>query len=404
MKFNIKIIFFILLCFFFSCSKLDIPPMNIVQDKEIFTNEGGINAYMARLYSEMPIEDFRYNSSGGFNNFYIKNPFEAISGEALSRYQLGASPETASYWSSAYKLIREINYFIETLPKYSGNFDQNQINNWLGEAYFIRGFTYFELVKRYGGVPIVDSVLSYQDQSIQELSIPTYAERDVYDFIANDLDSGFAKMSTTSIAGRANKYVAAAFKSRVMLFAGSIANYNQSTMIDKEGNRLCGIPKSEANKYYKLSYNASVLLEGQYRLYEKGWAANDKEAQFENYVNLFFDPSSPENIFIKQYDYPNSVHGYDSYFVPRQLRGGSGYSAAMDTTIDLVEMYDRITKNSDGTIKTLDGNGHYVLYNHLFDLFSNAEPRLRATVILPGDEFKGEQIEIRRGIYTGAVN
>src|SRR5206468_3456655 len=35
------------------------------------------------------------------------------------------------------------------------------------------------------------------------------------------------------------------------------------------------------------------------------------------------------------------------------------------------------------------------------DLFANAEPRLRATVIFPGDVFKGQSIEIRRGIYTG---
>jgi hypothetical protein len=37
------------------------------------------------------------------------------------------------------------------------------------------------------------------------------------------------------------------------------------------------------------------------------------------------------------------------------------------------------------------------------DLFANVEPRLRATVILPGDAFKGQNIEIRRGIYTGSA-
>ena len=36
------------------------------------------------------------------------------------------------------------------------------------------------------------------------------------------------------------------------------------------------------------------------------------------------------------------------------------------------------------------------------DLFANAEPRLRATVILPGDIFKEQSIEIRRGIYIGS--
>jgi len=42
------------------------------------------------------------------------------------------------------------------------------------------------------------------------------------------------------------------------------------------------------------------------------------------------------------------------------------------------------------------------LYTNAMDLFANAEPRLRATVILPGDVFKGVSIEIRRGIYTGS--
>jgi hypothetical protein len=42
-----------------------------------------------------------------------------------------------------------------------------------------------------------------------------------------------------------------------------------------------------------------------------------------------------------------------------------------------------------------------LLFDKVTDLFANAEPRLRAYVILPGDIFKGEAIEIRRGIYTG---
>jgi hypothetical protein len=41
------------------------------------------------------------------------------------------------------------------------------------------------------------------------------------------------------------------------------------------------------------------------------------------------------------------------------------------------------------------------MFDRVTDLFANAEPRLRAYVILPGDVFKGEVIEIRRGIFTG---
>jgi hypothetical protein len=46
-----------LVCWTTACKKLDVPPINIVQDKDVFTSQGGIQAYMARIYSELPIED-----------------------------------------------------------------------------------------------------------------------------------------------------------------------------------------------------------------------------------------------------------------------------------------------------------------------------------------------------------
>lgn len=44
-----------------------------------------------------------------------------------------------------------------------------------------------------------------------------------------------------------------------------------------------------------------------------------------------------------------------------------------------------------------------ILFENITDIFANAEPRLKANVMLPGSEFKGEIIDIRRGIYTGDV-
>lgn len=387
-----------------ACKKLDIPPMNIIQDKDVFTSEGGIQSYMARIYSEMPIEDFRYTPSRGFNFFWLVNPFSAISGEALSRDLNNSMQEGFNYWGDAYHVIREANYFMETLPSFKGTYTEPQINSWLGEARFIRATAYFALVKRYGGVPIVDKVLQYPEQSIEELRIPRAAEAAVYDFIAADLDYAYANMSESNQAGRANKYVAAAFKSRAMLFAGSIAKYNQISLMDNSNNRLCGIPSEKAAAYFKASYDASLLLEGKYSLYKKTWAAGDKEAQFQNYVSLFFDASSPENILVKQYKYPESVHGYDAYNVPRQLMGANGYSAEINPTLNFVELFDGFPKNANGTIRTMGADGKYELYTKTMDLFANAEPRLRATVILPGDVFKNQSIEIRRGIYTGSTS
>ncbi|MBL4678965.1 MAG: RagB/SusD family nutrient uptake outer membrane protein [Mucilaginibacter sp.] len=391
-----------LICWTTACKKLDVPPINIIQDKDVLSNAGGVQAYMARLYAQLPIEDFRYSPERGLNFFWIISPFPAVTGEALSRDQRGAMQENVneSPWADCYRLVRDVDYFLENIDQYSSDFSEAQVNGWKGEARFIRAATYFALVKRYGGVPLVDKVLQYPSNDLEGLNMARASEEASYDFIAADLDYAYQNMSETNQAGRANKYAAAGFKSRVMLFAGSIAKYNNITLIDG-GARICGIPSSKAVTYFKAACDAAKLLDGKYSLYKKTWAAGDKEAQYQNFVNLFFDASSPENIFVKQYHYPESVHGYDAYNVPRQLMGANGYSAEVNPTLDYVELLDGLPKNSDGTLKTTTA-GKYDLYTNTMDLFANAEPRLRATVVLPGDQLKGQSIEIRRGIYTGS--
>lgn len=386
-----------------ACVELDVPPMNVVQDKDIFSVPAGIQSYMARMYSELPFEDFKYCPARGFNQVNSYGAPSAITGEALCRDQASSIPEQTPLWADAYALIREANYFLEALPKYTTNFSVADVKHWTGEAYFIRAYTYFALVKRYGGVPLIDKVLNYPDQTLDELKVPRSSEEEIYDFIASDFDKAISNMNETSQSGRTNKFVAAAFKSRAMLHAGSISKYNQTTLFDNNHKQLCGISRAKASNYFKQSFDAAKLLEGKYNLYKQSWKIDDKLAQYQNFVNLFIDSSSPENILVRSYAYPNSVHSYDAYNVPVQLQGPSGWSAELNPTLDFVEMFEGYPKNGDGTIKNLDDNGKYSFYTNTMDLFANAEPRLRASVILPGDLFKGEIIEIRRGIYTGSL-
>lgn len=388
-----------------ACSDLDVPPMNIVQDKDIFGSENGIKSYMARLYGQLPIEDFRYTPRRGFNHFWIIDPFPTITGEAMCNHQSSAETESddAFYWGDAYKLIRDINYFIKTLPQFkeSSNFSDTQVDTWLGEAYFMRGFTYFELAKRYGGVPLVDDVLNFPEQKVEDLRIPRFSEEATYDKIGEDFDKAYSLLPETNQVGRANKYAAAGIKSRAMLFAGSVAKYNTINLFDKENKQLCGIPETKAPEYFKQSYDAAKLVEGKYSLYRNGWKADDKVAQYQNYIDLFFAENSSENIFVRQYGFPESAHGYDVYNIAFQFRV-TGYGASVNPTLDFVEMFDGLPKKN-GKIDVYDSNGKYKTYADQMELFANAEPRLRATVIFPGDLFKGQVVEIWRGIYTGEV-
>lgn len=387
-----------------ACVDLNLPPLNVVQNSEVFGTQNGIYSYLARVYSGMPMEDFRYSPERGFFNGYTLTGMSVMDGEAICANQgKGAQSENTKYWRDAYASLRDINYFLETLPEYASNYHASDVNTWKGEMLFNRAFIYFAMVKRYGGIPIVNQVLNYPGSAIDELKLPRSSEDAVYQQVKTDLEDAYKLLPETNEPGRVTRYAAAALKSRAMLFAGSIAKYNRISLIEeKTGNHLCGIPAEKANEYFKEAYDAAKLLEGHFSLYKDDWKANDKEAQYQNFVNMFFNNKSSENILIRQYLYPNSVHGYDCFNIPRQFMVG-GYSSAVGPTLDFVEMFEGFPKDENGHIKTTE-NGKYVLYDNLTDLFKDAEPRLRATVIFPGDQFKGEAVEIWRGIYVGSVN
>ena len=158
-------------------------------------------------------------------------------------------------------------------------------------------------------------------------------------------------------------------------------------------------------KWFAEAYKAAreVMTEGGYSLYKKAWAADDKTAQYRNMVEMWSDLASPENILVREYEYPTLTHGLDAYSSPflwhSPLAGGTC------PTLDFVELFDGLEYHPDGTLKLTTGTsndkGEYLLYDSPMDLFANAEPRLRAYVILPMDEFRKEVIEVRAGIFTG---
>lgn len=406
-----------LLCSFLpSCQNyLDIPPKNVVQKDDIFAGATGMNLYLSRMYSQMPFEDFRYSPARQFFDDWQVTP-GTNEGSSLGRYSGGAMTsegyvENGPYWTRAFELLRDANFLLENIPDYQGNFSEAEYNHYLGEAYFVRAYVFYALAKRYGGVPLTTSVLQYPENAPDELEVPRATEEETWNQVLADFDQAIALLPEESpMRGQANKYVALGFKSEAMLFAGSVAKYNRITGFGQKTKvRVIGFDPGTAaaasKKYFEEAYKAAneVIKSGKYALYMQKWAAGDKEAQYQNMVDMFFDVSSPENIYTKEYSYPDIVHGYDTYNIPRQLAGGQGYSAGNAPVLDFVELFDGFEKNPDGTIKVLDETGHYLLFDDPMGIFANAEPRLRAYVILPGDQFKGVEIEIRRGIYTGSA-
>lgn len=366
-------------------NRLDIAPLNILTADQVLQNESAITAYMASLYNALPMEDHLF-FAGGNGNRLANNTDEAISCFTDERNGIGDGTWT-SWWG--YSHVRNVNDLIEKLPQASLNEENKQ--RLLGEAYFIRAYYYFAMVKRYGGVPIIKNVQYFTGDNIAELQVPRNREAEVYDFIASDLDSAALLLEENNLSGRATRQASLALKSRAMLYAASSAQYGN---VQLDG--IIGIPASRADEYWEAAYQAAeaVITSETNALYNK--APDDK---VRNFQDLFLDEeNNPEVILARHYSYPDKTHGYDNWVLPFGVRGPDGYSSRMCPTLELVEQFEYVD-GSSGELKIEDAGGNPIFYEHPTDLFKDKDPRCLATVIVPFSTFQGAVIDVQAGIY-----
>jgi hypothetical protein len=387
---------------FTSCVDLDITPKTILTAEDIY-NESGIKAYMAGMYNHLPMEDFHYDTNsnglqaGYFSNINVWTYWNAT-GEMVNRNNVGRQRHRTGYWSEGFKIIRQANTLISDLPNYP---ELNAQSGWIAEAKFIRAYVYFQLAKRYGGLPIITAPQALDANDETTLWVARESHVDTYDFILKDLDDAIEGMSETSEVGRANKYVAAAFKSRVALHAATTARYGSMKYPDwsVDGVMLQGIPSDRANGYFKQAWDAAKLVEGHYELHR---ANADKTA---NYAEIWEKAeSNKENIWIRKYDYTMWTHSFDAIYVPPRMT--TTYGDRYNPTLDWVELFDGLPVNPNtGHFSAFDENGHYIVYDNCHQLWDGAEPRLRANLLLPGQIVKGGfKVDLRAGIFPENID
>lgn len=361
--------------------RLDIPPLNILTADEVFRSESAITAYMASLYNSLPMEDFNFFP---VSNALSNNTDEAITSFGDERNGIGDGTWTP-WWG--YNNVRNVNDLMARLPDAAVS-DLTK-KTLMGEAYFIRAYYYFAMVKRYGGVPIIKEVQNFTGDNLSELQVKRDKEEDVYDFIASDLDSAALLLGESNEKGRATKYAALALKSRAMLYAASSARYGQVML-----NGVLGIPSQEAGKYWQAAYDAAraVMESGKYSLYNKYPDRTD------NFASLFLDQDNPEIILARYFSYPDKTHGYDCWYLPFGVRGPDGYSSRMCPTLEAVEQFEYMD-GSPGKLKISDASGQPIYYQDPTDLFKDKDPRCQATVIVPFSDWQGSVIDVQAGIY-----
>ena len=120
-------------------------------------------------------------------------------------------------WSNMYSAIRQANVALAELPEATFE-DQGTKDKLIGEAHFLRGYFYHQLMRFYGGVPLIDTPYTLDD----DLSIARSTFAETVDFIIADLDTAANLLNGKQMAdGRASRVAAMALKARVLTYAAS---------------------------------------------------------------------------------------------------------------------------------------------------------------------------------------
>ena len=120
-------------------------------------------------------------------------------------------------WNELYSAIRKANIAIQELPNSTFD-DQTLKDRLLGEAHFLRAYYYHQLMRYYGGAPLVDVAYGLDDD--YSIARGTYAEN--VDFVISDLEQAISLLDGKEVTpGRASMLSAMGLKSRILTYAAS---------------------------------------------------------------------------------------------------------------------------------------------------------------------------------------
>ncbi len=310
----------------------------------------------------------------------------------------------ASDWQTGYQNLRKVNYFFHNykVPEAQENEDVLSLK---GEAYFLRAYWHFDLLKKFGSIPVMDAFWD-ENATIAGLQIPAKTRNEVARFILSDLvEAKNLLHSRGKYSGiRINKEAAMVLAMNVALFEGTWEKYhssddfasstNESNYFLGEvinwGNELfgCGIDLYKTGQNpgdafaalfnsKDLSGMGEVLLWRKYSsdegvfhdvngnlkagVVDSEGAAGITQSLVDNYLNAdgtFIDPTNE-----KFKDFKETFEGRDPRLIQTVMNEGAKFASATTATPMHLEEYTDEKKNTisppklagDGNTRSLTG-------------------------------------------------
>ena len=297
----------------------------------------------------------------------------------------------ASDWQTGYQNLRKVNYFFHNykVPEAQENEDVLSLK---GEAYFLRAYWHFDLLKKFGSIPVMDAFWD-ENATIAGLQIPAKTRNEVARFILSDLvEAKNLLHSRGKYSGiRINKEAAMVLAMNVALYEGTWEKYhssddfasstNESNYFLGEvinwGNELfgCGIDlyktgQNPGDAFAALFNSKDLSGMGEVLLWRKYSSdegvfhdvnGNLKAGVVDNYLNADGTFIEPTNEKFK--DFKETFEGRDPRLIQTVMNEGAKFASATTATPMHLEEYTDEKKNTisppklagDGNTRSLTG-------------------------------------------------
>lgn len=330
--------------------QLDREPETVLTDTNFWKSETDFRGACNRLYIDLP----------GFGHDYRSDEIIGTSQNGISSGNRTV-PGTSSDWTDPYNRIGVANNIIK---KISASSQSEAIKNrWLAEAYFFRAYNYFDLVKKYGDVPLI--LKAFETTEDPDIKMPRTPREQVIQQCYEDLEFAYQwlpdidDVSSVTDWGRVSKSAALGMLTRVGLYEGTFAKHHGLT--------------SDYKAHLKKSIDAAEAL-----------IKTGKHALNPDFYRMFlFDGEgrqNKENVFVKIYG-PNDA----GIIVHNNSRTLENAASVTRQTIDQFLYKDGLPRKLSSMAIIPDTS--------FDDVFANRDPRLGMTIFkLHEDAYKGEYI------------
>ena len=354
---------------FTSCSDfLDREPITNPNSTTFLSTQSQVENYINGLYPQLP-------SLGKFG-MGVRGEEKNSDNIVSEKYDTRLNGESTLFdgtmdWENGFKYVRNVNYFFDNYRVDEESLGlSDDLKSLKGEAHFLRAYWHFFLLKKFGNIPYIESLLD-ANATIGQLQIPALPRNEVAKKILADLETAKSMLHPRSkFQGlRINKEAAMVLAMNVALYEGSWEKYHANDAF---------APATNESDYFfsEVVKIGDELFTQNISLYsEKN--AEGEEVGFEKLFNSKDLSNMDEVLFWKKYSDADGV-----FHALSGLLGGGvvDQDAPAGVTQELIDnfLYKNGTAINPKDSKFKDFN----------KTFENRDPRLSQMIMNSGAKFR----------------